>query len=149
MTAEFGRTLEVMDIGVAFVQEQYTFLGKTRGIDGRCVVLEKGSRPMAGIAVSSSLPPPLFLDRLSSEHLVCASIVINGVDCYFISVYFQFGEAVDTYVAGLAAALDALRGRPVVVAGDFNARSPSWHDDREPGPPGQSRAREGPRLSRS
>jgi hypothetical protein len=53
---------------------------------------------------------------------------VDGREIILISVYFKYSDNVHDHVRGLSDVLRLLRGRQVLLAGDFNARSPLWFD---------------------
>jgi hypothetical protein len=53
---------------------------------------------------------------------------VDGREVYFVSVYFKFSDPVNIHLQGLSNVIDALQGKPLIIGGDFNARSPLWYD---------------------
>lgn len=129
-TLEVQRVMSQMGIHIMLVQEQYTWQGRTRGIESPGVMLESGHSPGAGILINTSLVSPLFLEGLSDEYQSCVSIKFGNTEVILISVYFKYGNDVGPHILQLTRALHVLKGRNVIIGGDFNARSPLWHDHR-------------------
>ena len=115
-------------IPLVFVQEQYIKEWILHGSGASLSIVEKGPRSMAGFLFDSSKLCPLLLDGLSDEFRCCVVLRVGGREIVLISVYFRYSDPVGIHLRGLGTVLDALRGRSVIVAGDFNARSPLWHD---------------------
>lgn len=126
-TLEALRVMTDLQIDIMLIQEQYTRLGKTP-INYPGAVLEIGTAPGAGVLVNTSVISPLLLAGLSNEYQTCVSLNFGNTEITLISVYFKYGNPVGPHILSLTRALNALKGRNIVIGGDFNARSPLWFD---------------------
>lgn len=127
-TYQLSRVTEDHSLDVVLIQEQYTQGGKTPHLGGQLMVLERGGAPGAGVLIVNRSMAPLLLEHLSDEYRLCVGLRVGGMEIVLVSVYFKYGDPAGPHVLGLVRALDALRGRQVLICGDFNARSPVWFD---------------------
>lgn len=127
-TLEAQRVMTDLGIDILLIQEQYVWQGKTPGVISPGAVLEVGSSPGAGVLVNTSLISPLLLEGLSNEYQTCVSFKFGDTEIIVVSVYFKYGNPVEPHILSLTRALHKLKGRNIIIGGDFNARSPLWFD---------------------
>ena len=110
---------------------------------------EKKGQPSGGISLISHntcpigqwYTPPIRGTKaeLRSTAVALATVAPHGLACFLLAIVYVHPEAAchDTHMRAVCDVIDKARsdhqGLPLLVVGDFNARHPDWHDDRENG----------------
>lgn len=117
-------------ISVILLQEPYVAFHKVSGysLDSRVIVGCGGNEiPWAAIVVLDKNVSIVKLYEFSDTHVVCACMYGSFGELYVVSAYCQFRDPIDSYLYKLDNVLTALRGKPVLIGMDANAKSPLWH----------------------
>lgn len=116
-------------IDVLLMQEPYNLKGRITGLGlaTRVATAAKDGEPvMAAVAVSDPRINVVKLPNVSNSHCVCVHITCDIGSFYLVSMYFQCSHEIGGYLIQLSKVLDLLKGKPVLVAADANAKSPLW-----------------------
>lgn len=79
------------------------------------------------ISVHSAKAKAITLAQFTDTHCVCVEVRFPGGSFHLVNIYCQFRDPIELYLLKLDAILEQLRG-PVIITGDFNARSTVWFD---------------------
>lgn len=104
------------------------------GFEGARVVTGAGPGefPGAAVVVLDEALSVLKLGHLCSSHMVVVELTSRAGRVYLVSLYCQYRHPIGPYLQGLDRALTELRGKPVIVMADVNARSERWWNVRPP-----------------
>jgi hypothetical protein len=110
---------------------------------------EKKGQPSGGISLISHNTCPIgqwitptvrgSKADLKSTAVALATVAPHGLACFLLAIVYVHPNASchDTHMRAVCDVIEKAqsdhRGMPLLVVGDFNARHPDWHDDRERG----------------
>jgi hypothetical protein len=128
-TLELQRVIELHQLDLVLIQEQYTVNGRTVSLGEDITILETGTCPGAGIAIRNRFLEPLLLHHMSNEYRLCMSMRVGDARVVVASVYLKHEQPAGPHIQGLQSLLSTNRHAKIIIGGDFNARSPYWFDN--------------------
>jgi endonuclease/exonuclease/phosphatase (EEP) superfamily protein YafD len=78
-------------------------------------------------SIHSAKAKAITLSQFTDTHCVCVEVRHSGGSFHLVNIYCQFRDPIELYLQKLDAILAQLHG-PVIITGDFNARSTVWFD---------------------
>lgn len=125
-------------IDVFLMQEPYTVGGRVAGFGPpfRILAGPGTDTPWSAIVICNPELGVLQLPQFSDQYMVCAQIHGDFGNLYVITLYCRYSISNESFLYRLDQVLRALRGKPVLIGTDANARSPLWFSD-ESDDPGQ------------
>ncbi|KAG5883782.1 hypothetical protein JTB14_036659 [Gonioctena quinquepunctata] len=130
-TSELSRLIERYESDIIACQEPYVYLmdGKYSipGFsDARCAYVQN-VRPMASIIIKDRNLDVIHLKQFTSEYVVAIQVTCPKFTCIIVSVYCEWNRDLSPRIDELQNVVRQYRGTPVLLLGDFNAKSNTWH----------------------
>ncbi|CAK1554966.1 unnamed protein product [Leptosia nina] len=67
------------------------------------------------------------MHHLTTSHCSVAQVELRTGLVYLVSAYFQYSDDIQPHIRHLERVLEALKGKPVIIAVDTNTHSSLWH----------------------
>lgn len=130
-TSELVRVSEIFKSKILLLQEPYSCVrGGTQSVPGlgpyARVYHHSMEQIMSAIVVLDKAIDAVLLVHLSSQYITAINVSVGQLDIVIVNVYFPPSIDFDEQMAMLESTLDALTGRNILLAGDFNAKSHLW-----------------------
>lgn len=117
------------NVDIFCMTEPYSLNGKVGALSLSTLNITGAMQdPQAAISFHTANVEVTKLTQFCDKHCVCAEIRSDIGVFYLVSAYFQYSESTSIHLAKLESILLTLRGKQVILTGDFNARSIVWHD---------------------
>ena len=84
--------------------------------------------PKSGILISNSKLYTQFLPNLSSPNITTIKVQLHNTELIISSIYIEPNSLNHNHIQILKSILHTFSNLPIILAGDFNARHPLWHD---------------------
>lgn len=130
VAAEIPNIMAERDIQVLLLQEPYAPRNQIQGLPAPLRVVSAaphGETPYAAIVIADPRIDVTLLGGLSSAHVVCAELVGQFGAAYVVSCYCQPSNPITDYLGRLDEVAGRLRGKPLLIGMDANAKSFWWN----------------------
>lgn len=126
---ELRQCAEEYKADIICMQEPYSNNGKIIGLPiSSTTITGSNDNPKAAINILNRSIETTKLTQFCDSHCVCVEIRSSVGTFYLVSVYCQFSDPIELHLSKLEKITRNLRGKNIIIAGDFNARSTTWFD---------------------
>lgn len=134
VTGEITMAMQKHKVDVLLMQEPHCYRNKVSGFgvqeSGLIVGNKVGEPAWAAIFVQNDKVEALKLAQYCTSHCVCASIKQGQDEVVVVSLYCQFSDPIEPYLAQLERILIDLKGKRICIGADVNAKSSIWGGER-------------------
>ncbi|KAG5887121.1 hypothetical protein JTB14_029801 [Gonioctena quinquepunctata] len=126
-TSEMARLIERYESDIIACQEPYVYQKDSKysipGFsDARCAYVQN-VRPMAAIIVKDRNLDVIHLKQFTTEYVVAIQVTCPQFICIIVSVHCEWNRDLGSRIDELQNVVGKYRGTPVLLLGDFNAKS--------------------------
>lgn len=123
---ELRRLMDTQSLTVALIQEPF-LRGHLQWPGFRTYYLSTDQTPSWVLTViRMDSPPGVLLAHLSSPYCVVVRVERDQQRIFLVNCYFRYADPIAEHLAHLDRVLLALRGEPVFICADVNAKSTLW-----------------------